>query len=617
MFLLDAVRPRQGTPDRGGVTRQDVLLGFGLSAALFFVLTCTAWVLRSEQDGFGKSIGIAAAGTLIAYLLTTLPWERLPVKLLLVFPAVLFAVLIAIAGLTHGISPGYSGFLTLAFIYLGLTQGRAVPAVASLIAIPTFIYCQERLAASVGVRCVIATGIWLIIGDVLATRSAQNRTRTALLLAQANTDSLTGLASRRRLSECIDHALGVLAREEASYFLLLLDLDGFKNINDTYGHAVGDDVLVAVARRVEACVRSEDVVARLGGDEFALLLRGGDLSSALALGARLLAAVAGPMPALTLQLALTASGGIVQLDRHMSSSDALRGADVSMYEAKSSGKARLAVFEQHMQERIAERHRLDADLRRGLERDEFEVYYQPTVHAGTGEVVGVEALVRWHHPERGPLLPGDFIDAAEENGLIFDLGRWILEQACLQAQRWQPVDPGRQLAVAVNLSPRQLLETDLAHDVRAALVASGLPGSALILEITEGLLMGDAPLAVERLVELRALGARIAIDDFGTGYSSLAYLRDFPIDIVKIDQRFVAALGAGHQASALLRAIMSIAEALDLDVIAEGVETRAQLEALSEMGCKVMQGHYFAAAAQARVIGRYLSDASRPVSVRP
>lgn len=485
--------------------------------------------------------------------------------------------------------------------------------VALLVAVPTYLYSQEQLPRFLVVRTVILAGIWLIVAVVLSTRSAQNRARTALLLAQANTDVLTGLTSRRRLSECIDDALVDLDRSATSYFLVLLDIDGFKRINDAFGHSAGDELLVAIARRIRSCVRPQDVVARLGGDEFAVLLRGGDHALASEIGERLLVAVAGPVPMSAGALPLTASGGIVELELGTTSFGALRDADVSMYVAKSSGKARIAVFEPHMQQRIATREGLDADLRRALERGEFEVYYQPTVHVGTGRAVGVEALVRWHHPVRGLLLPGEFIAAAEEIGLIVDLGRWILEQACLQGRRWQPADPGRQLTVAVNLSPRQVLETDLASDVSAALAASGLPGAALTLEITEGLLMDDTPLVVERLADLRALGARIAIDDFGTGYSSLAYLRNFPIDILKIDRSFVAALGADRQATALLRAIISIAEALELDAIAEGVETRSQLEALCEMGCTLMQGHYFAVAAPASVTGAYLSDDSRRV----
>jgi diguanylate cyclase (GGDEF)-like protein len=451
---------------------------------------------------------------------------------------------------------------------------------------------------------------------VLAIGSAHNRTRTALLSDQANTDPLTGLASRRRLSECIDKALSDLVHLGTNYFLILLDIDGFKSINDTYGHSVGDEALAAIAPRVQACARAGDAVARLGGDEFAVLVEGGDLSVAVELGGQLLAAVAEPISVSAGWLALTASGGIVQLNRAMSASDALRDVDVSMYEAKSSGKARLAVFEPHMQERVAKRERLGGELRRALERNEFEVYYQPTVHVGTGRVVGVEALVRWHHPERGLLLPGEFICAAEESGVIVDLGRWVLDQACHQARQWQPDDPGRQLTIAVNLSARQLLETDLVQEVEEILAASGLPGSALSLEITESMLLGNVPIVVERLAGLRKLGARIAIDDFGTGYSSLAYLRKFPIDCLKIDRSFVAGLGEDRQATALLGAIVAIAEALDLDAVAEGVEILAQLEVLSDMGCQVMQGYYFARPASASMTGEYLSDRSRRVFTR-
>jgi diguanylate cyclase (GGDEF)-like protein len=585
-------------------------LGVALTGSLPVVLVSTIWLLRLGERAFALSLLVAAAAFVCAIVLSKLSWEKLSVHALLVFPILIVTALLAIAELVPHVASNYTGFLTLGFAYIGVTQSRRIVPLALPFAVATYIICQGQLTPATEVRIPISMGIWLLVGELLATRAARDRVHTEVLVTQANTDNLTGLASRLMLSDALNRALVTVGRSGANFFLLLLDLDGFKNINDTFGHGVGDDVLVSVARRLAACVRPDDLVARLGGDEFAVLLNGGDLTTATALGHRLLAVAAQPIDLDRGRATLSASLGVVQLTPRMKAADALRDADICMYEAKANGKARLAVFQPDMQRRVSRRVTLDADLREALARQEFELYYQPSVNVGTGQVVGVEALVRWNHPENGLVLPGEFIGACEETGLIVPLGRWALEQACLQARAWQPDDPGRQLAVAVNMSPRQLLEPDMAEAVGRALARSGLPGSALTIEITETLLMVDSAAAIGRLRELNALGVRIAVDDFGTGYSSLSYLRHFPIDILKIDQSFVTAIGEDPQARALVRAIISIAEALDLDTVAEGVETLAQLRVLSELGCGVVQGYYFSRPEPATVITELLKSES-------
>jgi EAL domain-containing protein (putative c-di-GMP-specific phosphodiesterase class I) len=252
--------------------------------------------------------------------------------------------------------------------------------------------------------------------------------------------------------------------------------------------------------------------------------------------------------------------------------------------------------------------RLGLELHSALEAGEFELHWQPTVHMDTGRAIGLEALVRWRHPTRGILLPGEFINVAEETGLIVPLGKWVLNEACRQGSAWQPTDIGRQLTISVNVSPRQMIDGAMCQDVRNALAETGLPATALVLEITEGTLMVNSPLVRQQFEELKDLGIRLAIDDFGTGYSSLAYLRSFPIDIVKIDQSFVAALEEDAQAVALVRAIISIAEALGLDTVAEGVETSAQFEILRRLGCQVAQGHYYSCARSPEDLVAFLAD---------
>jgi diguanylate cyclase (GGDEF)-like protein len=584
---------------------RDALLGAGLVGSLPIVVICTFWLQRSGGSIAG-TFALEIGATLLAVALTFLPWSRMPAPSLMMFPGILAATLISTAYLDRSMAASYVGLLTVSFLYIGLTQSRLVPLLAVPIAIPVYLYSELHVTPAIEVRLPIAALIWLLIGEVVAGRSARSRKQTELLAFQAQSDGLTGLMSRIGLFGEVHQAL--LDGVDGGCFLFLMDIDGFKSINDTFGHPIGDEILIAFAQRLRGAIRSIDVAARLGGDEFAVLIKGANAAIAHSLGKRLVVAAAEPFDLPSGRIIVTASEGIVQLTAEMSAADVIRNADVAMYEAKSKGKNRLAFFEFKLQEQIANRARLGIELYDGIEKEEFELHWQPTVHMGTGATVGMEALVRWHHPTRGLLLPGEFINLAEDTGLILRLGKWVLEQACRQGSALQPVDLGHQLTISINVSPRQMLDGHLGAYVRDALAASGLPAAALVLEITERTLMVNSSLIHQQLDELKQLGVRLAIDDFGTGYSSLAYLRLFPIDIVKIDQTFVASLDEDEQAVAVVRSIISITDALGLDIVAEGVETSTQLETLRRLGCQVAQGHYYSRALPMDALTVYLEQ---------
>jgi diguanylate cyclase len=575
-------------------------------ACLPLVVLCTFWLVPSRGNDVLVTLVIELVASAFAYSLVWLPWTRLPASLLMVFPGILALALISTAHFEQSMASSYVGFLTVAFIYIGITQSRVIPILAIPIAIPIYLLCELHVTPAITVRLPIAVVIWLLIGQVLADRSVRNRRQTAQLAAQAANDGLTGLMSRIGLFHEVHRALNDLDDPDGGSFLFLLDIDGFKSVNDTFGHPIGDEVLVAFAERIRGSIRSVDVAARLGGDEFAVLIRGGNASIATSLGERLLIAAGQPFDLSFGRVIVTASEGIVELVPAMSAADAIRNADIAMYEAKSNGKNRLAFYEPKLQRQVADRVRLGVELYDGVENGEFDLHWQPTVHIGTGQTVGVEALIRWRHPTRGMLLPGEFINIAEDTGRIVPMGRWVLEEACRQGSEWQPIDVGRQLTISVNVSPHQMLDGNLCRYVREALAGSGLPARALVLEITERTLMVNSHRIRQQLDELKQMGVRLAIDDFGTGYSSLAYLRSFPIDIVKIDQSFVAALEEDDQAVSLVRSIISIAEALGLDTVAEGVETGAQLDTLRRLGCQVVQGHHFSQALPPDAFADYL-----------
>jgi EAL domain-containing protein (putative c-di-GMP-specific phosphodiesterase class I) len=363
------------------------------------------------------------------------------------------------------------------------------------------------------------------------------------------------------------------------------------------GHTTGDQLLVAVAQRLVACLRPQDTVARWGGDEFTILLNDiADPCQATHIADRILNALA---PAVVLDartIMTTPSIGIaVSTGDETGPDDLLRAADLAMYHAKACGKAQYQLFDTSMSVRMVERLELEADLRQALERHEFEVVYQPKVALQRGEVIGFEALLRWHHPQRGMISPAQFIPLAEETGLILPIGRWVLEEACRQATRWQTHTPGAPpLTMNVNLSARQFQQPELVTEVASILADTGLDPCGLVLEITESVVMDDAAANSVVLQELKGLGVHLAIDDFGTGYSSLSYLKRFPIDVLKIDKAFVDGLGQDAEATAIVEAVITLAHALGMEVVAEGVETAVQVDQLCRLECDVGQGYYFA-----------------------
>jgi diguanylate cyclase (GGDEF)-like protein/PAS domain S-box-containing protein len=410
-------------------------------------------------------------------------------------------------------------------------------------------------------------------------------------------DALTGLPNRAVFRDRLEHALARSGRVGDALAVLLLDLDGFKLVNDSLGHDAGDELLVAVGARLQGCLRSGDTVARLGGDEFAILLEDAASEvSAVALAERLLEALAAPFDVRGREVFIGASIGV---SLHAGASglpdELIRNADAAMYAAKGGGKGRCAVFQPAMHRRTLEFFETQADLQRALVRGEFVLHYQPIIDLQTGELRGVEALARWLHPTRGLIMPGGFIPVAEETGMIVPLGVWVLGEACRQARDWIDRFPEASgLSMSVNLSTRQLLEHDLVPRVAQIVEESLLDPATLVLEITEGSLMQDVGQAATKLHSLKEFGARLALDDFGTGSSSLGHLRQFPIDVLKIDKSFVDGLGEASDASALIRAIIELARSLRLDVVAEGIETGEQLAELRNAGCGSGQGYLFA-----------------------
>ncbi len=411
-------------------------------------------------------------------------------------------------------------------------------------------------------------------------------------------DPLTLLANRNLFRDRVQHALTLSQRGHDSMAVMFLDLDNFKNINDSLGHDAGDRLLQAVAQRLVKTTRSSDTVARLGGDEFAVLLEGITAATEVErIADSLIDSLNLPFTLNATEVRVAASIGVAFSTAQVGAEALLSHADIAMYHAKSAGKNRYVTFQPEMQEVLHERLRLEADLGRAFANEEFFLEYQPIVDLGTRSLLGVEALIRWRHPQAGVLLPGRFIHIAEECGHVAKLGRWVLMQACREHHAWRgSVAGGVGLRVAVNISGRHLQHGDLVDDVANALRESGLEPGNLVIELTESTMMFNTDANLERLRQLKELGVRIAIDDFGTGYSSLSYLHRFPIDILKIDRSFVSRLTSSSNGPDLARAVITLGETLGLDTVAEGIELEPQVGALLAMGCVAGQGFLFAKA---------------------
>jgi diguanylate cyclase (GGDEF)-like protein len=432
--------------------------------------------------------------------------------------------------------------------------------------------------------------------------------RTVEAMEEAFHDSLTGLPNRALFLDRLQHALDVAARRETELCVLFVDLDRFKAVNDSIGHAAGDELLRAVAERLSACTRAADTAARFGGDEFAVLLEDdGHGVQPDAVAERIIAAMRRPFDVEGKEVFIGATVGIAHArDASPGADELLRNADLAMYRAKKAGGNRAATYETAMRTALLARIELEADLRHALERDELSLVYQPVVELESGRTVGVEALARWAHPTRGMIPPLTFIPVAEEIGVIGAMGRWVLGEACRQLAAWRLLAPA--LVLNVNLSAVQLRDDRLAADVEQALRANDLPGQALTLEITESMLLSGDEDTAARLRRLKALGLSIAVDDFGTGYSSLSYLKQFSVDALKIDKSFVDTVAHSTADSALARTIVELGRGMRLETIAEGIETVEQLERLRMLDCELGQGYHFSVPLDGAELTSYLEQ---------
>ena len=554
--------------------------------------------------------------------------KLVPAPLISVFEVVVGS---ASAGLTHGVgwSAGMIGTLVVPHGPLspgGVAYGRLQPLIVDDLALPPTGVDVPEVWSEQGVRC----GVWVpittthqqafgflaahgpdvggvspddvdfleAIANVLS--SAIDRARSEdLLTYQALHDSLTGLPNRARFTDRLGHALDRLERRPATLAVLFLDVDRFKLINDSLGHAQGDKVLIEVATRLRAALRAGDTLARFGGDEFVVLCEDVvDAAEVMDLADRLTEFCCRPIVIDGTEHVVSFSTGVALASTHVTTpADLLRDADAAMYESKEQGRARVTLFRTALRAKILHRVTVEVELRRALIEGELRVYYQPVVSVSSGAVTGFEALVRWQHPEHGLVSPLEFIPVAEESGLIVPLGEFVLGEAARQLHQWhQQFPPLAALTMAVNISARQLGQDDLAAVVGNVLAASGLDPSRLTLEITESVLMSDAATSIAVVDALAGLGVRISIDDFGTGYSSLAYLKRFSAHILKIDKTFIDGLGTDGQDNAIIAATIALADALGMQTVAEGVEHQKQLDQLRVMGCDDFQGHLFAPA---------------------
>jgi diguanylate cyclase (GGDEF)-like protein/PAS domain S-box-containing protein len=466
----------------------------------------------------------------------------------------------------------------------------------------------ETSAAPIHDRLGGVIGAVMVAHDVTVARELSHK-----LARLALHDSLTDVPNRTLLSDRLDQALMRADRTGSSVALLYIDLDRFKHINDSLGHAVGDELLRSVAKRLLSCVRSSDTVSRQGGDEFLVLLSDVVQAHDAALCAeKIIAALELPHRIADHDLRITASVGIATYPDDASDAEKLlRNADFAMYQAKYTGRNNYQFFKPEMNANAIERQSVETDLRRAVARQEFELNYQPKVSLETGAVVGVEALIRWNHPQCGMMLPARFIPIAEESGLILPIGRWVLEAACQQARLWH--DSGLlPISVAVNVSAVELRAKDFLNNVRQILEQSGLEPSCLELELTETFMMQDWKTTAEILRALKALGVKIALDDFGTGYSSLSYMKRFPIDALKIDQSFIRDMTTDSDDASIVSAVIEMGRSLNMRVIAEGIQTRDQLKFLRDRQCPEGQGVYFGSPASAGELTELLSGREKP-----
>jgi diguanylate cyclase (GGDEF)-like protein len=438
----------------------------------------------------------------------------------------------------------------------------------------------------------------VIKGGVIVCRDISERKRVEeQLLHNAFHDELTGLSNRALFMDRLRHAIAQAKRQKQYLFaVLFLDLDRFKVINDSLGHIVGDQLLVAISRRLESCLRRGDLIARLGGDEFAILLEDiGEEHYAIQVAERLQKTLTIPFKLSGHEIVASTSIGIaLSTIGYDHPQDLLRDADTAMYHAKGTGKARYQIFDTAMHVRAVALLKLETDLRRALERQEFQLHYQPIVSLSNQNITGFEALVRWYHPERGLIAPNEFIPVAEETGLIVSLGLWVLQEACRQMRQWQEkFTAAKALTISVNISGKQFSQVDFVTQIQQILQETQLDARYLKLEITESILMDNVESTTTTLLELQALGIQLSMDDFGTGYSSLSYLNRFPVSTLKIDRSFIQSIDVDAEKLEIIRTVVMLAQSLGMDAVAEGVETANQLAPLKDLGCESGQGYFF------------------------
>jgi diguanylate cyclase (GGDEF)-like protein/PAS domain S-box-containing protein len=458
-----------------------------------------------------------------------------------------------------------------------------------------------------------------VAGIIINSRDITDRKRVEeALQRQAFYDTLTGLPNRDLLFDRLSHAVGRMHRKRGyQYAVLFVDLDRFKLVNESLGHAVGDDMLYEIGQRLSGCVRKIDTVARIGGDEFILLLDDiDDDREAIRVVERVQKELALPFHVREHEVFASASIGIVYSSPEYGAPDhIIRDAETAMYRVKAAGKAGYRVFHSKMHERAVNLLQLETDLRKAVDREEFIIHYQPIMDLQSVEVVGLEALVRWLHPKRGLIPPMEFIPLAEETGMIIPIGAWVFREACSQvAECVRQSSLGHSLMLGVNLSAKQLLQPDLVGQIQSAMAAAQIDPKCVKVEITESVIMENAETVVPTLNDLKRIGVNLAIDDFGTGYSSLSYLHQFPFDTLKIDRSFISKIGVnGDKYTKIIQTIMTLAAHLEMKVIAEGIETELQLERLRGFKCKYGQGYYFSKPVEMEKVKQLLSRNDRKI----
>lgn len=585
-------------------------------AAIFYVVAGGVGLVVTNsplgQDYNRTALNLLAPVALISVAaIWYLPWERYPRNLFALAnlsSLVLNALLIVWGG---GWASPFAGFSFFATVFAALYYRRHLAiliglAATSVVASPLLVGTPPpdgwlgliRLLLAIGTTHLAIVFVAGALKDELARLYSESSARQefeARLAYQAFHDALTGLPNRAWFAARLEDALERAARAHTNIAVLFLDLDRFKVVNDSLGHARGDQLLVAVADRLRTCADPGGEMARLGGDEFTILLTGTTEADARRTAERVLAALLPPIRIAGREIVVTASIGIALSDgKGSAAADLLRDADTAMYQIKQNGRSGIALFDAGMNANAMARLEREMDLRRAIAEGEFTLVYQPKIELRTGRIVGMEALARWHHPRDGLLPPSDFIALAEETGLILPLGHWVLTEACRQARTWLEQCPGEpSLTLSVNLAAGQFRQPRLVETIIDVLRETGLPASSLQLEITESTVMDDIDQAVATLQELRAHGLRLALDDFGTGYSSLSYLKRFPLDMLKIDKSFVNGLGHDVEDTAIVGAVIALAHILGMQVTAEGVETVAQARQLRQLSCELGQGYLF------------------------